>query len=270
MKDGWIRLVPVIAFAALALTAVIASAQQRGQSGYVPYCYSPDECPRTPYDGRFTFVRVYFDVQGGGGGFGRRGGGGREPVWHHDRPNAERNLSAIMREISLVRTFDGPTGGNVFALDDPEIFRYPVLWLAEPGFWVPTDEQVEKLREYLLKGGFVIFDDFEADQWINFEAQFRRALHEAQFVPLALSHPVYHAFFDMEALNLPHPSVNVTPGFYGVHEDNDPTRRLVAIVNHNSDIAEYWEYSDQGFFPIDISNEAYKLGVNYVVYALTR
>lgn len=116
----------------------------------------------------------------------------------------------------------------------------------------------------------MIFDDFEADQWINFEAQFRRAMPEAEFIPLDLSHPVYHSFFDMESLNLPHPTVNVTPGFYGVHLDNDPSKRLMAIVNHNSDIAEYWEWSGTGMLPVDTTNDAYKLGVNYIIYGLTR
>lgn len=85
-----------------------------------------------------------------------------------------------------------------------------------------------------------------------------------------MSHPVYHSFFDMDTINLPHPSVNVSPGYYGVHEDNDPAKRLMAIVNHNSDVAEYWEWSGTGRLPVDTTNDAYKLGVNYMIYGLTR
>ena len=58
--------------------------------------------------------------------------------------------------------------------------------------------------------------------------------------------------------------------FYGIFEDNDPNKRLLAIINYNNDMSEYWEFSDEGMFPIDMSNEAYKLGVNYIIYALTR
>jgi hypothetical protein len=58
--------------------------------------------------------------------------------------------------------------------------------------------------------------------------------------------------------------------FYGVFEGNDPTKRMLAIVNYNNDLSEYWEFSDTGMFPLDMSNEAYKLGVNYIIYALTR
>ncbi|MGH7448993.1 MAG: DUF4159 domain-containing protein, partial [Longimicrobiales bacterium] len=200
---GWlVRIAPAAALGTLALSAVFASAQQRGRmSDDVPWCYAPDECPQTPYDGRFTFVRVYFDTRGG---FGRSGGfGGRgEPPWHHDRPNAERNLSSIMREISLTRTFDGPTGGNVFALDDPEIFRYPVLWLAEPGYWVPADREVEDLRAYLLKGGFIIFDDFDGRAMYNLAAQLQRVLPDLRPIRMTGGEPIFKAFFDIDLSEL--------------------------------------------------------------------
>jgi hypothetical protein len=61
----------------------------------------------------------------------------------------------------------------------------------------------------------------------------------------------------------------VDPKYYGLFEDNDPRRRMMAIVNYNNDLAEYWEWSAQGYFPVDTSNDAYKLGVNYVIYGLT-
>lgn len=211
-----------------------------------------------PYDGRFTFTRIRF-----GGGFGRGAG-----AWSHDYPDADRNLPLILKELTSIPT--NVEASNILGLEDPEIFRNPILYIWEPGFWRISDEAAANLRAYMLKGGLVIFDDFEAQQWINFEAQFRRALPEAEFVPLEMSHPVYHSFFDMDTINLPHPSVNVTPGFYGVHEGNDPSRRLMAIVNHNSDIAEYWEWSGRGYFPVDTTNDAYKIGVNYMVYGLTR
>jgi len=73
----------------------------------------------------------------------------------------------------------------------------------------------------------------------------------------------------MKTIDFPHPLSNVLPTYYGVFENNDPTRRMLAIVNYNSDLAEYWEWSDTGYLPTDFTNEAYKLGINYVVYAMT-
>jgi hypothetical protein len=263
------RVAPAVAFAALALGAVIASAQQRGRSyDDVPQCYAPDECPRAPYDGRFTFVRVYFDTRGG---LGRYRGGGGEPPWHHDRPYAERNLSSIMREVSLARTFDGMIGGNVFALDDPEIFRYPVLWLAEPGFWVPSDDDVDALRAYLLKGGFMIFDDFSGRDMYNLAAQLQRVLPDLQPIRMTGDEPIFRSFFDVELASLSFNQSNrgPPPDYWGLFEDNDPTKRQLVIMNNNNDIGEFMEYSATGFYPVDLANDAYKLGVNYMIYALT-
>ena len=121
-----------------------------------------------------------------------------------------------------------------------------------------------------MKGGFLIFDDFEHEQWYNFEAQMMRVVPDHRLVELDASHPIFHTFFQMRTIDFPHPLVNVMPTYFGIFEDNDPAKRLMAIVNYNNDIAEYWEWSDEGWFPIEITNEAYKLGINYMVYALTR
>lgn len=247
---------PLIVATLLLAVGVTAAAQRGGFRGFGRAAYYGQN---PAYDGRFTFTRIRFD----GRGFGWGGG-----AWSHDYPDADRNLPLILRELTSVPV--NVDGSNILDLEDPEIFRNPILYVWEPGFWQISDVGAANLRDYMLKGGLVIFDDFEADQWFNFEDQFRRALPEAQFVPLALTHPVYHSFFDMNSLDLPHPSVAVTPGFYGVHEDNDPTKRLLAIVNHNSDIAEYWEWSGSGYFPVDTTNDAYKIGVNYIIYGLTK
>jgi hypothetical protein len=162
-------------------------------------------------------------------------------------------------------------GTNVFELDDTELFQHPVAYISEPGFWTMSESEARSVREYVLKGGFLIFDDFELDDWYNLEAQLKRVLPEYRPIEIDVSHPIFHSFFAMEreTIYFPHPYVNVTPIYYGFFEDNDPTKRMVAIVNYNNDIAEYWEWSDTGWLPIDITNDAYKLGVNYMIYALT-
>lgn len=90
-----------------------------------------------------------------------------------------------------------------------------------------------------------------------------------RYIQIDIDHPIFHCFFDLENIDFPHPLVPVYPSYFGIFEENDPTKRMLAIVNYNNDVAEYWEWSDQGFFPVDITNEAYKLGINYVVYAMT-
>jgi hypothetical protein len=73
----------------------------------------------------------------------------------------------------------------------------------------------------------------------------------------------------VENIYIPHAMAQIKPTYYAVFEDNDPTRRMVALLNHNNDLAEYWEWSATGSFPVDFTNEAYKIGVNYIVWGMT-
>ncbi len=154
-------------------------------------------------------------------------------------------------------------------MDDPELFKYPVAYLVEPGFWSLTAEETESLRSYLLKGGFLIVDDFADRHWYNFEQRMRDVLPDGRLVELDASHAIFHSFFEIDALDHRHPYYGMKSVFYGIYEDNDPVKRLMIIANYNNDIGESWEWSDTGFIPIELSNEAYKLGVNYIVYAMT-
>lgn len=219
-----------------------------------------------PYDGRFTFVRIRYEMGVSNGNFRGRGGG--LPPWAHDYPRGERNFTQIVSELSTVNTRLGES--IVLALDDPELFKYPVAYMAEPGFWSPKDTEVAGMRAYLQKGGFFIFDDFQGQHWFNFEMQMRRVLPEGRLVRLSVDHPIFDSFYKIETLESPDPVYGAQPEYYGIFEDNDPTKRLMVIVNYNQDLSEYWEWSGMGYFSIDLSNEAYKLGVNYIIYALSR
>jgi hypothetical protein len=228
------------------------------------YYAHPDFHGNMPYDGRFVFARIKYR---GYSHFSREG-----PGWAHDYPYGEMHLMQIMREVTALRPFvqSGEiVGGNILALDDPELFKFPVAYLSEPGGWVPTDAEALGLRNYLLKGGFLILDDFggQAD-WFNTVQQMRRVLPEARIVELEPSHPIFDSFFKID-MNIIAQTYRGRPVYYGIYENNDPKKRLIAVFNYNNDIGDYWQWSGQGFNPIALTNEAYKLGVNYLVYALT-
>jgi hypothetical protein len=241
----------------LVMTALLGGTTLAGQSAWDGWGRSERK-----YDGQFTFVRLRW--QSGGGGFRR---GGFSDAWNHDFPRAEQNLVTILRELTLIDA--NREGSLILTLDDPQLFKYPIVYMWEPGFWTMSDHEAQRFREYLLKGGFAIFDDFEETQLYNLEAQMRRVLPEARFVKLDETHKVFDSFFRMTTIYFPHPMYGILPTYYGIFEENDPSRRLLAIANHNNDVAEYWEFAGQGFFPVDPSNEAYKLGVNYMLYGLT-
>ena len=249
----------IFVLTAIASLAAAASAQEffGGEGGHEP------EVHNIPYDGRFTFARARYAT--GPGGWYYRG----LPAWAHGYPNAEQNLMKIMNELSNFRPHI--TEDNVYALDDPELYRYPIVYMTEAGYWSMTDENAKGLRDYLLKGGFAIFEDFDgAAQWANFEAQMRRVLPDGRFVRLDRSNRIFGSFFEIKDIDaIVHPMSRIRPSYYGIFEGNDPSKRLMVIANFDNDVPEYWEWSGQGLFPFDASNEAYKLGVNYLIYGMT-
>ena len=229
---------------------------------------APQEFGNVPYDGDFTFVRVQFNSNQGG--FGRGFGRGRQPGWAHDFPQADNNFVKILDEVTYIRPH--VDGTNVIRADDPLLHRYPVAYVSEPGTWGPTQEEVDNLSSYLRKGGFLILDDFRGQREWNWVEQIMNViLPNHTFTELDLEEPIFQTFFEVESLDFAPPTFQqYRPYFMGIHEDNDPTKRLMIIANFNNDIGDYWEYSDMGYYPIDLSNEAYKVGVNYMIYALTR
>ncbi len=217
------------------------------------------------YDGRFTLVRLRW-----GADFpSPRDRFGLQNAWSHDYPRAEQNLSAIIRKLTYVDIHD--EGNEILTLDDPDLFKYPVALMWQPGFWNLTDREAESFRAYLLKGGFAIFDHFDGTtQWANFEAQMHRVLPQGRFVRLDASHQIFTAFFPIADIDaMVHPMSLIRPSYFGIFEDNDPSRRLLVVANFDSDVPQHPERPSQGLLPVDASNEAYKLGVNYMIYGLS-
>jgi hypothetical protein len=217
-----------------------------------------------PYDGRVTFARIRFNIAMNG--FCRRGSFG-EPPWAHDYPTADTHVMKIVNELTLLRPHVEVS--NVFTLADPELHNYPIAYLSEPGCWIMDEDEMTGLRTYLQKGGFIIFDDFRGQDWYNLEHQMRNVLPDGRWVQLDARHPIFHSFFEINDLKYLTSYNEDMPTYYGMFEDNDPAKRLMAIANRDNDLGEYWEFSDTGYAPVDLSNEAYKFGVNYFIYALT-
>ena len=233
------------------------------------YCYTQWEdnsvIDNAPYDGRFTFFRVRFEPSfggGGGRGFGRRG---VDKKWDHDTPRADRHLMKILEEITMLRP--KMDCNVIYAFGEAESFKYPIGYVSEPGFWTMDETELKGIREYIAKGGFLIFDDFQGPHWYNFEERWREAFPDLQLQPMPRTHPLFDAFYDIRASELP--ASGGQGEWYGAFEGNDPTKRLVAIANYNADLGELMEFSDEAAVSIDLSNEAYKIMVNYLIYAMT-
>jgi len=202
----------------------------------------------------FTFVRVAWQGLRIGSGLGRG------PMWAHDYPTAEQNLyTALEAMTSLPLTFEN----KILRLDSEEIFDLPFLYICEVGYWVPSAKESEALREYLQRGGFLIVDDFRGGfEWRHFLKQMREIV---EWPPrkLALDHPIFHCFFDFEQLGDHAPYWGLVPVHYAIYDDKD---RMVAVINYNNDIGDGWEWPDSD---VEFSTEAFKLGINYLIYSMT-
>ncbi|MCI0336554.1 MAG: DUF4159 domain-containing protein [Acidobacteria bacterium] len=224
--------------------------------------------------GRFTFVRVRFDTSQYASGYRYNnilGDGG--PPWSHDYPVAGRHLMKIMDELSKI---DANLDVNepIVTFDDPAIFKFPFAYLCEVGFMELSDREIAGMREYLLRGGFLMVDDFRTPyEFQNFQQNVKRAFPEYALKRLDVTHPVFNCFFSIKTLELDpmYGGGYVTrdtqiPEFWGLE---DETGRLMMVVDYNYDMSDFWQFSDDPFRPIEETNEAYKFGVNYIIYALT-
>jgi hypothetical protein len=265
--------------ALLALAVATAAFAQRfplfgDGTGYEP------SLKNVPYDGRFTFARVKYTPCCGGIAYYYRG----LPPWAHGfvpdprRGNgqAEANLMKIMDEVSYLHPHTD--GSVVYGFDDPNLFHYPVAYMTEPGFWTMNDKELAGFRAYLKKGGFLILDDFRHDGdrlpsgngWDGVEGNVQRAFPGAKLIPMNPSMIVFDSFFKIESFDvIPQDYDRDRPEFFGLFEDNDPNKRLMMVVNYSTDVSNFWEFSATGFRPIEDSNQAYKLGVNYIMYGIT-
>jgi hypothetical protein len=256
------HLVVTLVFVLAAAGGVFAQRFGRGYRAPEGAVVTPP--PNAPYDGRFAFVRLRYPTRWDG--FRHLGDGGLP--WSHDWPTSDIHFMKIMDEVTYLRPRTDTT--DIIALDDPELFNYPLAYLCEPGYWSLTEKEASNLRAYLKKGGFIMFDDFRGYDWNNLQSQMALVVPEWHWVRVdSGSEPIWHSFFEIkDPLSLPSYGYQ-QPSYWGIYEDNDPKKRLVAVAAVNGDLSEFWEWSDTGYAPVDISNEAYKFGVNFVIYGIT-
>jgi hypothetical protein len=220
------------------------------------------ELPRV--ESRFTFARIRFSSPTDFGFGRRRGGGGYQP-WGHDFPASEENFMKILAEVTKI---DVNPGGHIISFENDDVFKYPIAYLCEVGFMQLSAKEIQNMREYLLRGGFLIVDDFRGDRELsNFMYQMKMVFPDRSLEELPRTHPIFTCFYDISNLQLPPPYQQyLTPMYFGMKDDDG---RLMMVVDYNNDISDYWEWSANPLQSIENTNEAFKYGVNYVMYALT-
>ncbi|MEZ4415461.1 MAG: DUF4159 domain-containing protein [Gemmatimonadota bacterium] len=239
--------------------------------------------PRLPPPGQPISAQEFFQAAPAGYDFyftravygtGLARGFRRYASWATDFPKADEQFVIVIdRTLELLDVYQGV---NPVRLDDPELRRFPFLYMLEVGYMSLSDEEVRGLRDYLLSGGFLVVDDFWGTaEWNNFEYEMRRVFPELPIVELGTDHQLFNTFYDIEEIKQV-PAANnlyrryerdgIVPHIRGIHDDKG---RLMMVINWNSDLGDAWEWSERPEYPFDLSSYAYKLAVNFIIYSLT-
>jgi len=195
------------------------------------------------------------------------------PWWAIDYPEAEEHFLAAVQRMTR---FDAAPDSRQVTLDDDSLFDFPWIFLQQPGRgdWHPRGEQLERLREYLLRGGFLVVDDFHGErEWATFQSAILDVLPGRPIIDIPENDPLMRIVFDLDERtqipgerHLHYMRMEGPPHWRGIY-DNDG--RLMVAINHNIDMGDAWEHSDDPGYPAAMTATAYRFGVNYVVYALT-
>jgi len=245
-----------------------------------------DPADDRPAQLEFIFVRGKYTNYPGSGGPGYGHGGLRRQWWETDFDDADRNLLRGLRRYTTMAA--SSKGYKAMSLTDPALFEYPFLYINMkrvplysgngPNF---SPEEAVVLREYMLRGGFVMIDDFWGpEHWQDFLVELAKIFPDRRPEKLPIDHPIFHCFFDIDEIKQV-PGRGVTWGFgmgfildsadypAAVHGVFDDSGRLMMVVNFNTDLGDGWEHTFHEFYPTRYCNAAYKIGINTIIYALS-
>jgi hypothetical protein len=186
--------------------------------------------------------------------------------WDHDYPHAEEHINAILSEATELDVDE--LSYRIVPIDSEDIFRYPFGYISEPGSMSLSDAEVANFREFVDRGGFVMLDDFDGPtHFARMKMNMDRVFPDRPLVRMKGDHPILRTFYQIEALHIESPyNVGAPAEFWGIFGEKGD---LQVIVCFNNDVGDYWEKIDQPTYKLRPSAEALRLGVNFVLYAMT-
>jgi hypothetical protein len=240
----------------------------------------PTFAPETPPDRAFTYCRVYYDrvrMERGGQG------------WRTDYPWADINLMirlADLTKVAISRNATGDPNHYVVRLTDRALFNCPFLMASDVGTMGLTPEEIQGLRTYLQKGGFLWVDDFWGDAaWDHWAGQIAQVLPPDEYPihDLAMDDPIFSSLYNVSRI----PQITSiqfwrqrggsTTSERGFESETPHARvirdahgRILVLMTHNTDIADAWEREgeDEAFF-FQFAHDGYAVGINVVLHAMT-
>ena len=238
---------------------------EEGQPVFTP----PDADEKTEY----VFARLRYPSY--------RAGRGMSPTWYMrgnwtiDYPKADRHFVQGVRRLTRIHT---RSVEQVVDLESDEIYNWPWIYVVEPGHWELTDAQAKKLRDYLLRGGFMMTDDFHGTmEWDIFMQSMSRVFPDRSVVDVEDKDALFHVLYNLdERAQIPGLAAlyygrtyevdGIEPRWRGVYDDKG---RVMVAISHNMDLGDAWEHADSPYYPEKYASMAYRVGINYVIYAMT-
>ena len=292
------RLVPTLVVFGVIGAAVMAQSRfgrGRGYGGYGEGGYASDSSrtareipshstgtpvwtnPKTFTRDVFTFARIRYSQGYGYGSYGRRGSG-----WATDLPDSDLNLSYRLQQMTSIKV---DPDGRILDLTDADLADFPWIYIVEPGGLGFSEQEIVALRNYLLNGGFLMFDDFWGEAaWQNVEHEMKRVFPDRSFTELTLDHPLYSCVFQIKSKGqVPNVGLGEDSQHHGVTWEREDARtvhhrvlyddkgRMMVFAAHNTDNGDGWEREGEYeyYFKTFSEKVAYPLGINVVFYAMT-
>jgi hypothetical protein len=203
--------------------------------------------------------------------------------WVVDWPAADNHFTRGIGRLTRIDTGDPRHLG----LTDKRLWDYPWIYVTQAGFWGLSDLETSRLREYLLRGGFLVTDDFWGpgpEQWEVFRQTMDRVLPGHPITDIDQSDSVMHVLYDIEekdrtfipgsrhlrrqgdgSVVVVQPE-GTAPAWRAMYDDH---HRMVVAANYNTDVGDAWEFADVPYYPEPMTALAYRYGINYIVYAMT-
>src|SRR5882762_9440538 len=198
-------------------------------------------------------------------------------LWTQDYPRADRHFAQAVRRLTRlhVRSVEQP----IDVEDRDEVYNFPWLYAVQVGEWGLTEAEAKVMRDYLLRGGFFMADDLHGNyEWEMFEKRIRFVFPDRPIVDIDDKDPIFHTVFDLDDRFQVPGQAHLRQGckncrdngvgarWRGIYDDKG---RIMVAISHNSDLGDAWEYADDAYYPEKFSGLAIRVGVNYVVYAMT-
>src|SRR5947209_817831 len=226
--------------------------------------------------GEWTFARLMYPPGANDGYRGRFDGDWRQglSLWTQDFPRADRHFSLAVRRLTRIATRSVEQCVNLDDGDD--VYDWPWLYAVQVGEWGITDAQAKKLRDYLLRGGFFMADDFHGTvEWSVFQESMRRVFPDRPIIDIPSSDAIFHTVYDLDDRYQIVGAEHLDEGpkldgflahWRGIFDDRGV---VMVAASFNSDVGDSWEWADDPRYPEKFSALGVRLGVNYIVYAMT-